>query len=187
MSTNTFGLKGPETYEGQWARIARIIGTDYGQNYNPQDLQRMGQHELYAVERDCANNRFTPPSLPVPAEWVEMDRQHAQRQIDAIEPSKRYKAVVWDKSRGITVHLGMFATQDEAEQAKQQALQRRAMGLPLRLAGTTRDKSGRWQPRVPAAQPEPSRPELPADFVWPEPQGVQEFLDRRYPVPGDEL
>ena len=128
---STYGFTEPETWPGQRQMIAAIIGTTQGLHLTAEQLERLPQWQLEQIHKDCRAT-YALPTLPVPDEWAERDRQRDLARQQAIEPAKRFKAVVWDKQRNVSVHVGCYVTQAEADAAKTAALARRAMGLPLR-------------------------------------------------------
>lgn len=77
---------------------------------------------------------LAPAARPIEAlpAWAQAVAQRSPTRKGSSVRAQRWRAVVWDAERCLTVHLGVFDSVEARDAAVQAAKDRRAMGLPLK-------------------------------------------------------
>lgn len=141
-----------EQFAGQHALITKILSHPVGITFQDGELERMDKPTLQRAAQWVRENpslhhapgtRDPLPVAPVvprdaarpiealPAWAQDVAMRNPTRKPSAV-PAKRWRAVVWDAERCLTVHLGTFDSIEARDAAVQAAKDRRAIGLPLK-------------------------------------------------------
>lgn len=141
-----------ESWPGQDAMIAEIRGREYAGKPTPFQLDQMTREELEAEHRQAwlttkphhAPRTRRPLQIEPVERHIPVIKPRALHELPAwaqgaaararagTVPAKRWRAVVWDSERCLTVHLGTFDSIEARDAAVQSAKDRRAIGLPLK-------------------------------------------------------
>lgn len=91
-------------------------------------LQAEHDERKALAEKFKHQNAMREINYPTSTEPKPAKRQRSRRSL-----ARRYRAVVWDRSLQISVHVGVYDTPEDRDKAKREAEQRQDMGLPIRI------------------------------------------------------